>query len=347
MHRIAFIGFGTVGQGAVELLHERAEMLREQYGFGAAVVAVCTRRQGSLYHPDGLDQALLLKHANDFSQYPESPGLVRGLSPLAIIQETNANIIAEVSITDLTTGQPALSYCQAALHAGKHLIITNKGPVALAFNELVTTAKKHGCFFGYEGTVMGGTPTIRLAEEALAGAKISAFRGILNGTTNFMLSMMESGHTYSDALKEAQRLGYAEADPAGDVEGHDAAGKLVILANILFGVSLSLTDVDTLGITMLTEDHVLSAKAAGERYKLVAAAHRHADGTVSARVHPERLPMTDPLAGVNGILNAVTYHTDILGEVTLQGAGAGRRGTGFAVLSDLLGLHRLYGETYA
>ncbi len=187
---------------------------------------------------------------------------------------------------------------------------------------------------------MSGTPALRLAREALAGCTISSVRGILNGTTNYILTQMEVGNSYAEALAEAQRLGYAEANPSGDVDGHDAAGKLAILANVILGSTLSPNDVDRTGITQLTSADIDSAKLAGERWKLIGNAAKQADGRVIARVRPERLPLADPLASVGGATNAITYQTDLLGAVTLIGAGAGRMETGFAILSDLLDMHR-------
>lgn len=341
LYRLAFIGFGTVGQGTAEILHGRAAELLRDYGFEARVVAVSDVQKGTLYDPNGLDLAALLTAARtgSLAVYPDAPDLQRSLDSLATIGETNADTIIEVSYTDLKTGQPALSHCRAAFEAGKSVIVTNKGPVALAYRELVDAAKAKGLYFGYEGTVMSGTPALRLAREALAGCRVASVRGILNGTTNYILTQMEVGASYADALAEAQRLGYAEADPTGDVEGHDAAGKLAILANVVLGGRLSPADVDCIGITKLTVADVQTAKKAGERWKLIGSAALE-NGKVSARVRPERLPLADPLAGVGGVTNAITYQTDLLGPVTLVGPGAGRPQTGFAILSDLLEMHR-------
>ncbi len=341
MYRLAFIGFGTVGQGTAEILHERGAELARTQDFEARVVAVSDIQKGALYHPDGLDLAALLSAAKtgSLSAYPDSLGLIRDLDSLATIRQTNADTIIEVSYTDLVTGQPALSHCHAAFESGKSIILTNKGPVALAYRELVEAAKAKNVYFGYEGTVMSGTPALRLAREALAGCHVTAVRGILNGTTNYILTQMEAGAPYTDALAEAQWLGYAEADPSGDVEGHDAAGKLAILANVVLGGGLKPGDVDCTGITALTSADVQAAKDAGERWKLIASATLK-NGKVNARVRPERLPVADPLTGVGGVTNAITYQTDLLGAVTLIGPGAGRPQTGFAILSDLLEMHR-------
>ncbi len=338
--KLALIGFGTVGQGFAEILHSHADSLAAEQGFRASIVAVSDLLKGAVYRPDGLDIAALLDAARDLSHYPDQPGLVRGLDALQTINQSNADVVIEVSYTDLKTGEPALSHVRAAFKAGKHVIVTNKGPVALACRDLAAQAHAKRLYFGYEGTVMSGTPALRLARTALAGCTIREARGILNGTTNYILTQMEHGATYADALGEAQRLGYAEADPTGDVEGFDAAGKVVILANTVLGGSLRMEDVDRTGITALTPNDIASARAASERWKLIASACRTPNG-IEASVRPERLPISDPLAGVSGAVNAITYETDLLGPVTLVGPGAGRRETGFAILSDLLELSRM------
>jgi homoserine dehydrogenase len=181
------------------------------------------------------------------------------------------------------------------------------------------------------------------ARELLAAAGITRVQGIINGTTNYILTQMEAGMTYADALQEAQAKGYAEADPTGDVEGYDAAGKAVILANLLMGAELSMNDVDRTGITGLTPQDISAAAANGERWKLIGKVEK-ANGQVAASVRPTRLPVTHPLASVSGATNALTFTTDLLGDVTLIGPGAGRLETGYAVLGDLLAIHRHFGK---
>jgi homoserine dehydrogenase len=221
-----------------------------------------------------------------------------------------------------------------------HVITANKGPAALHLKELRALAAAKGLFLGIEGTVMAGTPSLRLGWAALQGNDVSMVRGIVNGTTNYMLTQMAQGLDYAEALAEAQRLGYAEADPTGDVEGHDAAGKAAILANVLMNAGLRPADVACKGISGIRAADVAEAAAAGECWKLIAEVRRAADGTVTAQVQPMRLPLSHPLAGVSGATNALTYTTDLLGDVTIIGAGAGGVATGFAVVGDLLALHR-------
>ena len=342
-HRLAFIGFGTVGQGLAEILRDKGDELRAQYGFEAQVVAISDAVKGSVYHPDGLDIGAALRivrETGSLDDYPEVPGLVSDWDSLTTIQESNADTVVEAAWTDLETGQPAISHVRAAFEIGKHLVTSNKGPAALAYRELRDLARAHGVKWGIEGTVMSGTPALRLARTTLAGCDISQIRGILNGTTNFILTQMEAEASYGEALAEAQRLGYAEADPTADVEGHDALGKLLILAAVVMDTPLSWEQVSCEGISHLTLDDVQQARAEGKRWKLIAQLRRVGD-EIEASVGPQAIPAHAPLAGVGGATNAITYVTDLLGEVTLVGPGAGRRETGFALLADLLDIHRL------
>jgi len=337
--RLALIGFGVVGQGFAEILQERGDQLAASYGWAGQIVAVGDLLRGSLYHPEGLDPAALLAAGDSFSHYPESAGLQRGWSNEQIIRESNADAVVEVTYTDLKTGEPALLHVRAALESGKHVVTTNKGPIALRYAELRALAAQNGVQIGFEGTVMSGTPAMMLGLRALAGCQISEVRGIFNGTTNYILTQMEDEASYADALAEAQRLGYAEADPTADVEGFDAMGKVLILANTVMGGAISAADVSTQGISHLTQEDIQAAKAAGERWKLIGAARREG-GKIVGSVAPRRIPLSDPLAGVMGATNAITFATDLLGDVTLVGPGAGRAATGFALLADLMALER-------
>jgi homoserine dehydrogenase len=335
--KILLIGAGTVGQGLLEILRDKAANLREQYAFQPIIVGIATRSRGTLYHPDGLDPAALLAALaqGDFATYPESVGLERTHDILTLIRSCGADVMLEATHTNLDTAQPALDYCRAALDAGQHLVLANKGPIALAYHELREKAAQIGKQVRFEGTVMAGTPSLTLALEALAGCTIHEARGILNGTTNYMLTHMAHGMDYAQALAQAQALGYAEADPTADVGGWDAAGKVLILAAALYHKKMSLSDVAVTGITGITPQDITAAQAAGECYKLIANIT-----PTGGSVAPQRLPMTDPLAIVSGATNAITFKTDLMGDITLVGAGAGRLQTGFALLADLLAIHR-------
>ncbi len=335
--KLILVGFGVVGQGFAEILQSKASWLSRERGFVPTIVGVVTATKGSLFLPDGLDSSALLAAAEtgSFDAYPRHADLRRDMSVSDIIGAGIADALVEVSPTNLDTAQPALANCLQALDAGLHLALANKGPVALDLLRLRAKANAKGLQLRYEATVMAGTPIMQMAEEALAGCQIQAARGILNGTTNYILTQMENGMSYADALAQAQALGYAETDPAGDVEGWDAAGKVLILAGALFGRRLNMSDLDVSGITGLASDDIADAKAAGERYKLIAEATPDG-GSVAAT----RLPLSNPLASVSGATNAITLDTDLMGAVTLIGAGAGKRETGSAILADLLAINR-------
>jgi homoserine dehydrogenase len=337
--RLGLIGFGSVGQGLAQILAEKHAQLHAQYGVDLQICGVITRSRGSLFNPAGIDPAALLTAmtSGGLTVYPDADGLTRDISASELATSPHIDVLVELSPTNLRDGQPALDLCRSALSSGKHVVLANKGPVAVDYAGLLALAKSADRAVMFEATVTSGTPSIRLAREALAGCTVSAVRGILNGTTNYMLTQMESGRTFDDVLAEAQRLGYAEADPTADVDGFDAASKLIILSATLFGHAPAMADLSVTGIRGLTPDDIAEAAAQGQRWKLIAQATP--DG---ARVQPVKLPLSHPLAGVAGTTNAVTFSTDLLGDITLIGVGAGGKQTGFAVLNDLLAIARQY-----
>lgn len=336
--RLLLIGFGTVGQGFAEILRDKAPMLKEQYSLNARIVGVATGSRGVLYHPEGLDLDVLLDaiERGTLNDYPESEGLEKGFDTETLIRESVADVLIEASPTSLTDAQPALSYFKVGLASGKHIITANKGPLALAYPELKRLAESKGLHLRFEASVMAGTPAIATGLELLAGNTIEEAYGIFNGTTNYILTQMEGGLSYDDALARAQKLGYAETDPSGDVEGWDAAAKVLILGTTLYGKQWSMDDLDVTGITGISQTDIEMAKQSGERYKLIARVTSE-----GGSVAPQRIRVTHPLAQVGGATNAITYKTDLMGDITLIGAGAGRKETGFALLSDLLAIKRL------
>ena len=341
MHfKLAFIGFGTVGQGLAEILLEKKEMLEEKFDFNWNIVAISDIMKGSVYDENGLDAKKILNLLKSGKKLDDYPSGIKGMNSIETIKKTNADTIVEVTFTDVKTGEPALTHIKTALNSKKNVVSTNKGPVVKEALNLLNLAEKNNVFYGFEGVVLSGTPVINLANYMLAGNKITGFKGILNGTTNYILTRMEEGMPYNDALKKAQELGYAEADPTGDVEGLDALGKVVILTNVVLGKKITWKDVERKGITEISKKDVEKAKAEGKRWKLIGSAEILKDGTVKAKVWPQKLPLSDPLAGVCEAINALTFYTDELGPVTIIGPGAGRRQTGFALLIDLLNINR-------
>ena len=343
-YRIGLVGCGTVGQGLLEILLKKKESLREKLDFEAKVVAISDMLKGSLIIPEGIAIERLLRllgQGKKIGDYLEGkPNDAERMDALEVIEKCDADIIAELTYTDIKTAEPATSHVKKALQTGKHVVTSNKGPAALFYVDLKKLAQENNLFFRIEGTVMSGTPVFNLFENSFAGNTIKQIKGILNGTTNFILTKMEEENmAYEDALKLAQNLGYAEADPTADVEGYDALAKIVILSNVLLGGNLSPSDAKREGITGLSKEKILEAKKKGYRYKLIASTRKE-NGGIEAGVSPQKLPLSDPLAGVMGANNALTFDLDLLGKVTIQGPGAGRTETGYSILIDMLAIHR-------
>ncbi|AFN73485.1 homoserine dehydrogenase [Melioribacter roseus P3M-2] len=333
--KIALIGFGTVAQGLCEILINKKNELAKKYNYRYEIVAVSDLRFGSVYNPDGLNLKRLLKEVKEKGKFIKDRV---DWSAIETIEKSNSDVVCELAYTNLKDGQPAIKHCETAFKNKKHVVTSNKGPAALAYRRLKRLADKNGVKFMIEGTVLSGTPVLNLAEGPLAGNKIISAKGILNGTTNYILTKMEEGMSYEDALKEAQKLGYAEADPTNDVKGYDARAKITILANVLMNVNLNMAEVKCKGITKITLKEIAEAKKKNARWKLIGSVENK-NGKIKAYVKPELIPLDHPLAGVMGSTNALTFTTDLLGDVTIVGKGAGKIETGFSILTDLLALN--------
>lgn len=333
--RIMLVGFGVVSQSFAEIMHSQSSELARNYGIRPRIVAAVDSR-GAAVDPSGLDIPLALKSKKE-SQSLSGLGVdtyTEGKPASEIIKEVDCEVVVEATPSELTKGEPGLTHVRTAMKEGRHVICVNKGPLALAMPALMELATHNGVMFKFSGTVGGGTPVLDLAKKCLEGCSIRSIRGILNGTCNYILTKMASeGVEMKEALAEAQKLGYAEADPTNDVGGFDSACKLVITSNYVMGTSLSIRDVDIKGITEVTMEDITSAKAGGDALKLVGFV---GDG---ARVAPEKVPLTHPL-NVSGTFNAITFDTDPAGEVTLVGKGAGGRETASSVLRDLIEIRK-------
>lgn len=335
---IALIGFGGVNRTLAELIATRGEALRSGLGFGLRVVAITDLRLGSLVQPEGIDLSMALSLGGGSETFAEHGGSA-DTNNESVIRSCTADIICEATFTNPHDGEPAVSHVRWALESGKSVCTTNKGPVALRGGELNSLAKQNGVHFEYEGAVMSGTPVIRLAKKMFSGLRLNGFEGILNGTSNYVLGRMEAGLDFEAAISEAQELGYAEANPAADIEGHDVQLKVLILANELLDAGIELKDVQRQGISTVTAEDIRKASQDGRRWKLIGSARRNPDGTVTAGVAPAALPLEHGLAGVSGATNAVSFDTDLLGSVTVSGPGAGRMETAYALLSDIIAMH--------
>jgi len=336
--RLILVGFGTVGRGLADSLLEAGPALRDR-GVEPRVVGVVDPVVGSVVHRDGFDLERLVNLADagePLSGYP-------GAGPLSGVEDAiasaSADVLIELTPTDLQTGQPGLDHVRAAIAAGLHVVTTNKGPIALAYRELADAAKTRGVELRFEGTVMSGTPVLNVCETGLAGAGIQGIRGVVNGTCNFILTQMEQGIGFDQALTEAQRLGYAEADPSGDVDAWDAAAKALILANCVLGADLRMDQVGRHGIREISLADVEAAAVEGKSWRLVARVDRDSGGW-RASVAPEAVDRRDPIGALTGPGNLLVFNTLGLGEVAIAGPGAGRRATGQAVIADLVGIRQ-------
>jgi homoserine dehydrogenase len=342
--RLSIVGFGTVGRWLANAVHRRRSFFEEACVTSISVVAVSTRRDGYVLREDGLDVPTLLRLAAARRPLAEHPGSRRYDTSLEGLAHSEYEVLAEASHTDPRSSEPALGHLRRALRDGRHAITSSKGPCASAAIELAALARERGVEFRMESTVMSGTPVLSTIAEGLAGARVTSLRGIVNATANHILTSMAEGLDYSSALAEAQRKGYAEPDPADDVEGHDAVAKARILAAVAFGESVALEEVYRRGITDLTAEDIEAALRADARLKLVATV-RPAHGPqgsrrLEVRVEPVALPLRDPLARVDGVMNALEVQTDTVSEVLLVGPGAGRAQAGQGLLADLVAVAR-------
>ena len=330
---LCFLGFGNVNRTLLELLGLKSAELRERYGVAWRVTGVASRRLGWWANPDGFDVDGLLT-ARSSSALAE----LRGQEcPLHTdwLRSAQADVLFEATSLNVESGQPAIDHIRAALEHGAHAITANKGPVVHAYRELRDLAAQRGKQFLFESTVMDGIPIFSLFRHTLPAIEVNGFKGILNSTTNVILTGMEQGLSFDDALRHAQQLGVAETDASYDLEGWDAAVKIAALVNVVMGVRLLPREVARRGISHLTGEEVRAAHAAGRPYKLVCRAQRTATG-VSASVRPEQLPLTDPMALVSGTSSIIQFETDIFPGLTITEENPGLYATAYGMLADFI-----------
>lgn len=314
--KVGILGLGTVGGGVTRVLARNAEEI--------------SRRAG---------RDILITHAaarNLDSTTANTTGIKLTGEALEVVDDPEVSIIVEL----MGGYEPARSLVLRALANGKHVVTANKALIAKHGNEIFTAARDAGMMVGFEAAVAGGIPIIKSIREGLAGNRLEWVVGIINGTTNFILSEMRGkGRNFPDVLTEAQKLGYAEADPTLDIEGIDAAHKLTILASITFGIPLQFDQVYIEGISQITRDDVANATKLGYRIKHLGIARRDEHG-VQLRVHPTLIPQRQLLAHVNGVMNAVLVKGDAVGQNLFYGAGAGAEPTASAVVADIIDVAR-------
>jgi homoserine dehydrogenase len=337
-YKLAFLGFGNVGKALARLLLDKQTNIAKKTGVSFTVTGIATGSRGIAVNPAGIDltQALaLLEASQPLSQITSLPVD----DSLAFVQNCSADVLFETLPVNYETGQPAVDLVNAALNLGMHVTTANKGPVVHAYRELTDLAASKGVKFYFESAVMDGAPVFALFRETLPAANILAFRGVLNSTTNLILSRMENGESYEDAVAYAQSIGIAETDPSGDVDGWDAAIKVSALATVLMGMPTKPKDVDRTGIRDITSEDIEIAKAQNQRWKLVCEARWEGDG-LKTTVAPQMVGVDSPLYGVEGTSSIVQIESDILGKLSLIEEDPGPHTTAYGLLADFLNMVR-------
>ena len=325
--RITVCGMGVVGQSFLRLLISNSKLLYKNYGIKPRVVA-CIDSKGIAHSQTGLDLERVLNVKEKYGEVGKYSESIYNADNY--IENIDAEVLLELTPTNLTTAEPGLSHIISGLRTKKNVITVNKGPLALSFSSLVELSEYNNVMLRFSGTVGGGTPVLDFAKHCLKGDRITSFTGILNGTTNYILTQMANGLHFSEALQDAKEKGYAETNPILDIDGDDAAAKLVIMANWIMGYKVTLKDVDKTGITNIAQEEIIKATREGKSLKLIATCDRE-----QLFVRPIPISRDDPIC-VNGTLNAVTFQSEHSGAQTIIGKGAGGMETASSVLRDLI-----------
>ena len=333
---LVFVGFGNVARRAIRLLDE----MRGRLPFDWTIIAVVTARHGAARDARGLDPAVLLDTVESGRSFGDArvSDTARWLREAFTLRADAARegrlVCVETTVLDIRAGEPATSHVRAALEAGAHVVTANKGPAAFSYQPLAALARARERQFLFEGAVMDGVPVLNLVRDTLPGVRIDGFRGVINSTTNHILSALERGEAFDAALARMQAEGIAEADPTLDVDGWDAAAKTAVLMNVLMGAQVTPHDIEREGIRGVSTNEVRAAADRGERVRLVASADRSA-GSVRGRVRIERVRAEDPLGSLEGQQNALLLRTDLLGEIGILQRDGGLTQTAYAIVSDL------------
>jgi homoserine dehydrogenase len=334
IYRLALLGFGNVGQALARLLLEKRSELQHRHLIRFMVTAVATGTHGRALNIDGLDleRALEIMQSGDsLDEFSPSPAPSDNLE---LIRVSGADVMFENTPVSYKDGQPAISHIETALENGMHVFTANKGSVVHGYRSLTALAAKHGLKFFFESTVMDGAP-IFAAFRQLPAVNLSAIWGVLNATTNLILSRMEAGESFDEALRYSQQIGIAETDPSGDIEGWDAAVKLSAMITVLMDHPFTPDQVDRIGIGSITPQMIAEAKAAGKRYKLVA--HSWKEGEqIKAKVSPELVGTDSVLYNISGTTSIVQFESDVLGKLSFIEKDLGTRTTAYGLLADFI-----------
>jgi len=330
--RIILCGFGIVGQSLAKLIESRSEDLYARYGLKPRLVGVFDRG-GSAVETSGLDLNKLLQVKKKFGTVKNYSNLKNKQTGIDLINNLDADVLVEATASNYKDAEPGMTHITTAMKHGMHVISVNKGPLALAFPSLMELATYNQVLLRFSGTVGGGTPILDYAKNSLLGERITSFDGILNGTTNYILTNMTNGMSFQEALKDAKKRGYVEADESLDLDGLDAAAKLVILANWVMGLKVTMPDIKCTGIRNVSANDIKSATSKKCAIKLIASCYK------DLVVAPKEISTEDPLC-VNGTLNAISFTSEHSGTQTIIGRGAGGIETASSILRDLIDIRQ-------
>jgi homoserine dehydrogenase len=340
---LLLIGFGNVGRRFARLVNELGPALRREHAVETRIIGISTRSHGQILRRNGVDAVTLAEQVEAGQNIGPAGSalsfLRRAMNISAATARERRLVMVETTTLDVESGQPAIAHVRAALRSGAHVVTSNKGPAAFAYRTLGATAGRARRCFLFESAVMDGVPIFNLARAALPGAVVTGFRGVINSTTQYMLTAMEQGDTFDQALQAMQRAGIAEADPTLDIEGWDAAAKTAILANVLLDGRLTPRTIHREGLGASVGDRARAARAIGRRLKLVASAERTTGG-VRGDVQLVELPENDLLGGLENQQNALILKTDILGEIAIVQRGSGLTQTAYGLVADLVAIER-------
>ena len=334
-YKLALLGFGNVGQSLAALLQHKKKELRSKYDITFSVTGIATKQHGAVVNQEGIDLYQALELMSDGASLETLSVLPAPSEVLDFIQSSQADVLFENTPVNYESGQPALDHLRHALELRMHAITANKGPVVHAYQQLSDLAADKERKFYFESTVMDGAPIFSLFRTALPAAQLLSFKGILNSTTNLILTRMEGGEEFDQAVAYAQRIGIAETDPSGDVDGWDAAVKVAALVTVLIGVPLKPNEVEREGIRGITLQDIQRARDQNQRWKLVCSAVREGNN-VDASVAPQLVPPSSPLFQVDGTTSIVQFETDVLGSLSVIETDPGPHTTAYGLLADFL-----------
>jgi homoserine dehydrogenase len=329
-YNICFLGFGNVGKALARLLVIKSQELSSQYGIECTVMGVASRRLGWLSEPQGFETS----DTNTFER--QLTNASRSNTITEWLETTKPDVVFETTSLNHETGQPAIDYLRAVLQSGAHAITANKGTVVYGYEELRDLASSVGKRFMFESTVNDSAPVFSLFRETLPAVSLRGFSAVFSSTCNVIIETMEAGRTFEEGVKTAQELGVTETDPSHDVEGWDATVKVCALARVLLQNSLKPHEVRREGIRGLSPRVLQTARAEGKPYKLVARAHRAADGSVMASVRPEQLSINDPLGNIRGTSLAVHFELDVMPGLTITSHRPNLQSTAYGLLADFV-----------